>query len=63
MGTRICATTENSPVSAVPRISQGKLGAQALITRPKVEMTDMITIRRRCSNRSPKGASNRRPAP
>ncbi|MNR41657.1 hypothetical protein D3C85_1600720 [compost metagenome] len=63
MGTRICATTENSPVSAVPRISQGRLGAQALMIRPRVEMAVITVISRRCSNRSPSGASSNRPAP
>ncbi|MNN97800.1 hypothetical protein D3C81_2170370 [compost metagenome] len=63
MGTRICATTENRPVSAVPSSNHGRFGAQALMTRPRVAMAVITVIRRRCSNRSPSGASNSRPAP
>ncbi|PAV70805.1 hypothetical protein WR25_25009 [Diploscapter pachys] len=41
MGTSTWATTENSPVSAVPNNSHGRLGAQALITSPAVAISTM----------------------
>ncbi|MNC70579.1 hypothetical protein D3C75_1214040 [compost metagenome] len=60
-GTRICATTENSPVSAVPRIIIGKVVELAVISMPPAASSVIKTIRPRRSNISPSGTSNSRP--
>ena len=60
-GTRICATTENSPVSAVPRIIIGSVVEVAVISMPPAASSVMNTISPRRSNISPSGTSSSSP--
>ncbi|MNI74183.1 hypothetical protein D3C73_1302510 [compost metagenome] len=61
-GTNICATTENNPVSAVPRISMPNDWLLAVINMPPAASNVMDTISPRRSNISPSGTRNSRPA-
>ncbi|MNP63709.1 hypothetical protein D3C76_1591420 [compost metagenome] len=61
-GTRICATTENNPVSAVPRIIIPSDWLEAVINIPPAASSVMMTISLRRSNISPNGTRNSRPA-
>ncbi|SAJ34480.1 Uncharacterised protein [Enterobacter cloacae] len=61
-GTRICATTENSPVSAVPIIIIVNDWLLAVINIPPAASSVMETISIRRSNISPNGTRNSSPA-
>ncbi|KAG1278001.1 hypothetical protein G6F64_014681 [Rhizopus arrhizus] len=61
-GTRIWATTDSSPVSAVPTSSTAMLVANDEIKRPPADSSVISTIRLRRSNMSPSGTSRISPA-
>ena len=61
-GTRICATTENSPVSAVPRIIIPSDWLLAVISMPPAASSVMETMSVRRSNISPSGTRKSNPA-
>ncbi|MMZ67261.1 hypothetical protein D1872_298260 [compost metagenome] len=61
-GTRICATTENNPVSAVPIIIIVSDWLDAVISMPPAASSVMETISLRRSNISPNGSRNSKPA-
>ena len=61
-GTRICATTEKSPVRAVPTSTMARVGARAVVSSPAADRRAMTRISPRRSNRSPSGTMNSNPA-
>ena len=61
-GTRIWATTDSMPVSAVPSISTVMLGAKAETSRLAEDSSVISTIRPRRSYISPRGTSSISPA-
>ncbi|MOA53371.1 hypothetical protein D3C78_1768250 [compost metagenome] len=61
-GTRIWATTDSMPVSAVPTSSTAMLVAKEEIKRPPADSNVISTIRLRRSNMSPSGTSSISPS-
>ncbi len=57
-GTRIWATTDSMPVSAVPMMSIEMLVEKAEISRPPADSRFISTISERRSNMSPSGTSS-----